>query len=70
MKELNLKLIEDTDVLNDAELATIEAGACSAGCKKSCQQGNSNRKGAVKSVKIPNILEVTLNNCAEVDGAD
>ena len=45
MKKFEYKSIEDTDILNNTELDEVEAGTCSAGCKKSCHDGNSNRRG-------------------------
>lgn len=45
MKKFEYKSIEDTDILNNTEIDEIEADTCSAGCKKSCHDGNSNHRG-------------------------
>lgn len=45
MKNSKFKSIADTDILSDKQLDSVEAGACSSGCKPSCQQGNAGHKG-------------------------
>ncbi|WP_262281292.1 hypothetical protein [Hallella absiana] len=45
MKNSKFKSIADTDIMSDQQLDSIEAGACSSGCKPSCQQGNAGHKG-------------------------
>lgn len=60
MKILDYQPIISTDIISDAELEQVEAGTCSAGCKKSCHDGQSNRKSVTIKGTVKDIGSVEI----------
>jgi bacteriocin-like protein len=54
----NFPKVDQSQLMSDEELNSIEGGACSESCKQACQPGNMN--GSTTGPSVPITVEIPL----------